>query len=131
MAILLELILQFLIEFLIIVVPDLGLACLAHTFKRPPLRNPVIAAMGYGVLGVIIGGISLLIFPASFAQSSDVRLAILILAPIAAGFLMAFLRVYREKRGKPVSRIESFIFGAIIALGISSVRYVYASHQNA
>ena len=40
---------------------ELGLQSMAEPFRRPP--NPWLAAFGYGLLGVIAGGISLWLFP--------------------------------------------------------------------
>ncbi len=128
MGIIIEIILQFALEFLISVIPDMGLACLIHVFKRPPMQSPVLAALGYGVLGLIIGGGSLLVFPNSFTKSTGTRVVTLFLAPIAAGICMTGLRMYRERRGKEAARIESFFFGALLAFGIAAVRSVYAQH---
>ncbi len=128
MEIIFEIVLPIVLEVLTSSLPDFVIACFQHMFNRPPMRNPVMAALGYGILGLIIGGISLLIFPNSFVKSADIRTFTLILSPIVAGLMMLSLRAYRIKHGKNATRIESFFYGSLLALGVSAVRYVFANH---
>jgi len=128
MDIIFELVLPIVFEVFTSALPDFIVACLQHMFNRPPMRNPVMAALGYGILGLLIGGISLLIFPDSFVKSPDIRIFTLFFSPVAAGLMMLSLRAYRIKRGKIATRIESFFYGSLLALGVSAVRYVFANH---
>lgn len=115
-------------EFLITATPDLAVSWIAHVFERPPMRDTCAAALGYGVIGLAIGWISLLVFPDSFIASPGLRLVNLFLSPVAAGGVMCSLGGYREGKGLDVARVDSFLFGFLLALGVAAVRYVYAIH---
>ncbi len=114
-----ELILQVLIEALI----ELGFHALAAPFRKPP--NPWMAGIGYGVFGVIAGGLSLLAFPHHMV-SEPWRIVNVIAVPIAAGLCMCLMGKWRQHRGQEVLRIDRFAYGYLFALSFALVRYLYA-----
>lgn len=117
--ILAEIILQALGEALV----EIGFHSLAEPFRKPP--NPWLAAIGYGLFGTILGGLSLLIFSTHFV-SEDWRIANLILTPIVVGILMSAMGYWRARRGQTVLRIDRFAFGYLFALTFALVRFWFA-----
>ena len=101
--------------------------CFGHTVKPAEKRNPILAGVGYALLGLIAGGLSLLIFPHSFARSEKFHGISLLVSPVLAGLGMAGLGWLLKRQGKRVVRLDSFIFGFIMALPIAIVRFLYTS----
>ena len=115
------------LEFAADVIGDLIGRCFKHTVKPPEKRNPILAGIGYVLLGLIAGGLSLLIFPNSFARSEKFHGISLLVSPVLAGLGMAGLGWILKRQGKRVMRLDSFIFGFIMALPIAIVRFFYTS----
>ena len=118
--ILAEIILQTLGEALV----ELGFHSLAEPFRKPP--NPWLAAIGYGLFGAMLGGLSLLIFPAHFV-SEGWRIGNLILTPVVVGMLMSAMGYWRARRGQAVLRIDGFAYGYLFALTFALVRFWFAA----
>jgi hypothetical protein len=116
-----ELVLQFVIEGL----AELGIRTVSEPFRRRPIRNPWLAALGYLLLGGIAGGISLLIFPTSMITSRKLRWANLFLTPLVAGLLMASLGAWRKRRQQVLVRLDRFSYGFLFAFGMALVRFFW------
>ncbi len=125
MEILLQLLGEFLIQIIGEALFELGLHSMAEPFRKPP--NPWLAALGYSVFGVIVGVISLFIFPDYLVHSKAFRFANLIITPIVVGVCMAALGAWRMRRGHAVFRIDKFAYGYLFALVIAIVRFNFAS----
>jgi hypothetical protein len=119
----LELIFEFAIQLAGEVLVELGLHSVAEPFQRKP--NPWLAAIGYGGIGAVLGGISLAIFPNNFVAESW-RVANLLLTPIAVGIAMTALGYWRSNRGDAVLRIDKFFYGYLFALALALVRFYWA-----
>ena len=100
---------------------------LGQTVTPGEKRNPILAGIGYALLGLIAGGLSLLIFPASFARSEQFHGISLLLSPVLAGLGMAGLGWLLKRTGKRVLRLDSFLYGFIFALPMAIVRFLYTS----
>ena len=83
--------------------------------------------LGYPLLGAIIGGLGLLLFPHSLAHSHAARVATFVLAPLAAAGSVVLLGILRAKRGQEPATIDRFVYGYLFALGFACVRLVWAS----
>lgn len=120
----LEMLLQFLGEFLIQVVgetlAELGFHALAEPFRKPP--NPWLAAIGYLLIGAIIGGLSVLVVPSHLVSTHALRIANLIVTPVAAGLCMCAVGAWRARRGQALLRIDRFAYGYLFALSFALMR---------
>ncbi len=103
---------------------EIGLHSLAEPFKRQP--NPWLAALGYALFGVVVGGLSLLVAPSHFVSSGPLRWINLVVTPLAAGGLMVLMGAWRSRRGDPVLRIDKFVYGFLFALAMAAVRFQFA-----
>lgn len=116
-----ELLLQLLAELLI----ELGFHGLAETIVERKDRNPYYAFFGYCILGVIVGLISLLIFPVLLLAGNALGTINLIVTPTIAGFLMSFIGWLRRKHGQELIRLDSFMYGFAFAFCMALTRYSF------
>lgn len=94
-----------------------------HTGARSVWRLVV----GYLLLGVILGGLSLLVFSQSFAHSHFARVATLLLAPLgAAGATMVLGSLLRRCGQAPV-KLDQFLYAYLFAVGFAWVRFIGAT----
>lgn len=132
MELIFELLFQFIFEFILQlfgeVLVELGLhTLLAAPFKDREGRNPLLAVIGYVILGSAVGGLSLLIFPQSFVRSSSLHGISLLITPLLAGTAMAGVGWLRMRQGKRLLRLDSFGYGAVFAFGMALVRFLYTT----
>lgn len=115
-----ELLLQVLFEAL----AELGLHGVKETFHRKP--NPVLAAIGYALLGAAAGGLSLLAFPHAFIANASGRTLNLVFTPLASGAIMAAIGALRRRKDQELVRLDRFSYGALFAFSMAVVRFVWA-----
>lgn len=118
-----ELILQVLFQ----VLAEVGLQSLRAPFQKE--SNPWLAALGYILMGAMVGGISLLVFPVLHIQTHKIRVLNLALSPLAAGAAMAALGAWRRHRDQPVLRIDKFTYGFVFALSMALVRFSFGRYE--
>src|SRR5262249_3033615 len=97
---------------------------LAEPFRKEP--NPWVAALGYVLLGVILGGLTVWLVPSYMVKMPALRWVNLALTPVLAGGCMSALGAWRRKRGQPVLRIDRFSYGYLFAFSVAFVRFVWA-----
>jgi uncharacterized membrane protein len=107
------------------VLVELGFRSLRETTVDREDRNPVLAGIGYALLGSILGGLSLLIFPHAFARSENLHGISLLISPVLAGLAMAGFGWLLERSGKRRLRIDSFLYGFIFAMPMALVRFYF------
>ena len=115
-----EIVLQIVFEAL----AELGLHSFAEPFRRPP--NPWLAAFGYTLFGAAAGGLTLLVFPSHLVTTDGLRIANLIITPIAVGLLMCAMGAWRARRGEQLLRIDRFAYGYLFAVSLALVRFAFA-----
>ena len=115
-----ELLLQIVIE----VLAELGFHSVRESFRREP--NPVLALIGYLLLGLMAGGLSLLVAP-QLLIAENLRVANLAFSPVLAGLAMMALGAWRARRGDALARIDRFLYGYCFALCIAIVRFRFAA----
>ena len=116
-----ELLLQLVFEVLV----DLGLGAWSERAKTAR-RNPVFAFLAYVCLGAVAGVLSLLLFRDHLVRATWLRVVMLVLIPLLAGWLMSFIGARREAKGGERTRMESFANGFAFALAMSLIRFFFA-----
>ena len=128
LAVLIEVILEFLAEvvFEIILqsIVEVGFYKSFQKLKIPFRNSVVIEATGYVIVGAMLGGASVLVFPNSFIGHTDLQVLNLILTPIAAGLAMMGIGAIRRHKGQEPIRLDSFAFGALFAFSLEFVRFL-------
>jgi hypothetical protein len=131
MEIIAEALLGFILE---VILPLLGeiafealLRCLGEPFVSRERRNAIAAGIGYFLIGLILGGLSLLIFPRSFVRSETFHGINLLITPVVSGLVMAAIGRWRERKGETLLRLDSFVYGFLFAFAMALVRFVYTT----
>ena len=119
LQILAELLLQAVFELLF----ELGLHAVREPFRFPK-RNPLIAAIGYLIIGATAGALSLLLYPTLFVASLAGQIANLIVTPAILGFVMAGVGAWRRKRDEALFRIDKFAYGYVFAFAMALSRFL-------
>ena len=114
-----------LLEIVFSLLGDLGLHSVKEATASREDRNPILAGIGYALLGSIAGGVSLLIFPEAFARSERFHGISLLISPVLAGLAMAGFGWSLERSGKRRLRLDSFVYGFIFAMPMSLVRFYF------
>jgi len=121
-------ILQFIFEMVLQIVGEvlfeLAIRGVLEAFKRP-VPSPALAAVGYVMLGVIAGAISLWLFPHLFIGPMWARWLNLLLTPLAAGAAMAGVGRLRQRRGQALIRLDRFAYGFVFALAMAAIRFIW------
>ena len=100
-----------------------------HALRKPgdhPKPPVFLLVLGYGLLGLVVGGLSLLVMPDSFLHTRVTRVLGLVLTPVASGLAMALLGAWRLRRGQQPVAIDRFAYGYLFALVVSLVRFTWA-----
>ncbi len=122
--------LQILCEALLQVVAEvaceLGLEGVARLADRTRRQRPLVAMVGYGVVGAGIGVASLYWFPALFIHKPIWQIVNLILTPLLAGVVMAGIGEWRGRHKGAHTQLSTFLAGFAFAVGMAAVRYVWA-----
>ena len=87
--------------------------------------NPLLAGVGYFLLGLIAGGLSLLIFPHPLVRPSRVHGISLVVSPLVTGCLMSLIGAILRRHGKRTTQIESFGYGYVFAFGMALIRFFF------
>jgi hypothetical protein len=122
-----ELFLEVLFEFAGEALLDLALRAIAEVFETSRITNPVLASIGYTLLGALAGGLSLFIFPHPLVHPSRLHGINLLVSPIVTGSVMSLIGSILSRQGKKVVQIESFGYGFAFAFGMALIRYFFVA----
>lgn len=106
---------------------ELGMRSMLEIVWRPKPLHPVLAGIGYAFLGAIAGGISLSIFPHSFIATPWMRVANLLVSPLAAGAVMVAFGAWRQRNDQQLIRLNRFGYGFLFAFVMTFVRFIWAT----
>lgn len=121
-------ILQFIGELLLQAFGQLLIEVLGHVVMHPGRRTPPppwLAVIGYALLGAAVGAISLHLLPALLV-APWLRVANVVLTPVASGLLMMLVGSWRRKRGQALLQLDSLACGYCFALAMALVRFFFA-----
>ena len=128
MEILFELLAQLLLEVLIELFPELVVELvwrsLREVLQPRAEKEPVLAFLGYALLGGAAGALSLLPFPDAFVHGSKWHGISLIVSPVLAGVGMSIVGWLRRRRGEPLIRLDTFPYAFSFAFGIALIRFL-------
>ena len=123
----LEILGEFFLQVAVEALAEMGLHAIADPMRRP--INPWLAALGYGLFGMLLGDLSLLVFPAHLIPARGLRLLNLVVTPAAVGLAMVALGKWRARRGQPQIRLDRFTFGFLFAFSMGVTRFVFAEPE--
>jgi hypothetical protein len=114
------------LEYLFAGLASLLLRAVGAVFEISAIQNPVLATCVYALFGVLLGGVSLLFFPHHLVHPSRIHGISLLVSPVITGLMMWATGAVLRRRGKRVTRMESFGYGFAFALGMALMRFFFA-----
>jgi hypothetical protein len=120
-----ESLLEAILDYVLAALVDLLLRALGSVFAGSKPQNPALAYLGYFLLGVILGGISLAFFRHPLVHPSKVHGISLLVSPTLVGLLMAATGALLRWRKKTVTRLETFSYGFCFAFGLALMRFFF------
>jgi hypothetical protein len=121
----LEVLFEAAFEFVAEFIGALIIRAVGAVFDTSEIKNPVLAYIVYMVLGGVVGGLSLLLFPFPLVHPSRLPGLSVIISPVLAGLGMSMVGSTLQKRNKKAMRIESFGYGFAFAFGMAVIRFLY------
>ena len=92
--------------------------------ERPrPQLHPALALLVYAVAGVLIGWLTVAIYPHRLLAHPRLPGASLVISPLLAGGVMAYLGRHHPSSHERTFRLDRFSYGFVFALGISGARF--------
>jgi hypothetical protein len=124
MELLLELCLELFGEAILQILMEAGLATVQEAAGREN-RNPVLATIGYGLLGAILGGLSLWPLPTRLLAAAPVSGISLVVSPVVMGIVMQLWGGLRRAQGHRTTNLATWYGGAAFAFGLALVRFLW------
>jgi hypothetical protein len=103
---------------------ELGFAAFKAAYDRANW-NPVIASVGYLLLGGAFGAGFVWLLPYRLVPPGPFPGISIMLAPLASGLAMYALGKYRRAHGHTTTNLATFHGGAAFAFGASLVRFLW------
>jgi hypothetical protein len=97
-----------------------------NVFEVSNAINPILAAIGYLLLGAAFGIASLRFFPHPLVHPSKFHGISLVVSPVITGLVMSQVGIVLRRKGKQAVRIESFRYGFTFALGLAIIRFFFS-----
>ena len=124
-----EIIIGMLFEMLCYLFVEGALEVIIRILTRPfstHSEHPVILICGYFLLGLFVGGMSLLIFPHAFITETTFRYINLVLIPIFVALIMMTVGKLLAKKGKKLTSLDHFNYAFVFAFAMALVRFIFA-----
>jgi hypothetical protein len=96
-----------------------------NLFSETSAVSPILAAMGYLLLGLFAGILSVLLFPHRLVPPSRIHGMSLVVSPVITGLIMSQVGALLRRKGKRAVPIESFVYGFTFALGVAIIRFAF------
>ena len=126
MELLFDLLFSFAGEFLVQFLFELGFRALVEPFRGDRPTNVLLALLGYVLLGLLGGAISLLLVPQHLIDPVALRYANLAITPIMLGLAFEWMGKRREQKGKQKRLLDRFSYGFAFALTMGLIRLAFA-----
>jgi hypothetical protein len=104
---------------------SLSVRIIRSVFDGADNQSPILAAIGYLVLGLVAGVASIFLLPHHLVRPSRFHGISLLISPLVTGFIMSQVGAFLRRKDKATVRIESFLYGFIFALGIAVIRLAF------
>jgi hypothetical protein len=89
--------------------------------------SPLVAVVGYQLYGAVVGGLSLLLFPAHLVADPGTRWLNLAITPVLSGLVMVAVGAWRRRHEQTLIRLDSFAYGWCFAMAVALVRWKFAT----
>jgi hypothetical protein len=124
----LEILFELLFELVVQVVGELlltlGWESVGHAFRGSRTANPILAAVGWAMIGALCGAVSVLAAPHRLLPASRVSGVSMLLSPPISGVLMKAIGDQRRAVGKDTTLLATFWGGAMFAFAVATTRFL-------
>lgn len=120
-----ELFAEVILEFLCEAFFSLLVRVIRSVFDGVDAENPVLAAIGYLLFGLVAGVVSFFLFPYHLVRPSRFHGISLLISPFVTGLIMSQIGAFLRRRERTTVQIESFVYGFAFALGIAIIRLAF------
>jgi len=114
-----------LLQLLAEVLAESGLEAIREAVRPSKPAWPLVAVIGYVLLGALFASLSLWVFPRSFAHHTWLRLPNLVVTPAFAGWALVAIGRWRVGRGQGQLYLHRFLYGYLFALSFAFTRFVF------
>jgi uncharacterized membrane protein YfcA len=122
MAFLLEFFLQVVLQLVGEAMLALGWESVAASARERSKANPVLAGVGYLLIGLVLGAISGALYPRRIAEDMGVSLLGVFVNPALFGLLAFQYGQRKRRRDQAATHLATFWGGASFAFGFSAAR---------
>jgi hypothetical protein len=119
-----EVLFEAFVEIAVGALASLLLRAMDKFFKAVSDVDPVVTAFALGLLGALVGFMSVVIYSHPLVHPSRFHGVSVIASPLITGFVMSQLGRSLRNRGKNVTPIESFGYGFAFAFAMALVRFL-------
>jgi hypothetical protein len=97
---------------------------ISKLFKTISDINPIATTFALGMLGMMVGFLSVVAYPHPLVHPSRLHGVSVIASPLITGFVMSQLGRLLRNHGRRVMPIETFGFGFVFAFAMALVRFL-------
>jgi hypothetical protein len=112
------------VEIVLVGLASLLFRAIGKFFKAVSDVNPVATTFALGLLGALVGFLSIAVYPHPFVHPSRFHGVSVILSPLITGFAMSQLGRFLRSHGNRVTPMETFGYGSAFAFAIALVRFL-------
>jgi len=116
-----EIFLQIIAEMLI----EFGFGSVGESLRQRSRAHPVVAGVGVALLGGLAGALTSVIWPTRIFRPGPLPGTSLLVSPLITGLVMDRYGHWRESKGVGRSQVATFWGGALFALSMALVRFVW------
>lgn len=103
---------------------ELGFETLASPFLKERDSNPILAAIGFVLLGALLGWVTTWSYPNRLIANPPVPGASLVLIPLLSGAAMQWFGAHQRKQKRETSWLATFWGGALLAFACALTRFI-------
>lgn len=119
---LLEFVFELLAEVLAEPLLSLIARAVASTLPQQWQQRAWLAALGYFLLGLALGGLSVWLFPHHIVRDPVIRGVSWLLSPLACALTLGIVGRARRARGSPITLLDGARYGALFGATVQLVR---------
>ena len=112
------------LEIVVVALASLLIRAISKLFKAVSDVDPVATTFALGLLGALVGFLSIVIYPHPLVHPSRFHGVSVIASPLITGFVMSQLGRLLRSQGKRVTPIETFGYGFAFAFAMALVRFL-------
>jgi hypothetical protein len=120
--------LQFLLEFVLNVLGSVPFDWPSRYRRAPESGGSFARYFAWFAGGCVVAGVSLLVFKHSVITGEGLRIANLVLAPIASAFLSQYVALRRAQTNPNIDPRNHFWQAFWFTVGLVIIRFTYAAH---